>query len=126
MVTIGFDYASVQQLHYFLALHSRACSSIYFTFIVGLQSTNPMDTPVRVNVKYICDDEDFFSNHLLYQQLMDISNYLTITRSDISLILLSKLISNHLHIQLWGVDSRNYICFVFHIEELHQPPSTQE
>lgn len=27
MVTIGFDYASVQQLHYFLALHSRACSS---------------------------------------------------------------------------------------------------
>ncbi|XP_073223472.1 secreted RxLR effector protein 161-like [Cicer arietinum] len=52
--------------------------------MAGLQSANPVDTPLEVNVKYHRDEGDLLSDPLLYRQLVGSLNYLTITRPDIS------------------------------------------
>jgi len=52
--------------------------------MAGLQSANPVDTPLKVNVKYHRDDGDLLLDPLLYRQLVGSLNYLTITRPNIS------------------------------------------
>nr|XP_027189416.1 uncharacterized protein LOC113786259 [Cicer arietinum] len=43
-------------------------------------------TPLEVNVKYHRDESELFIDPLLYRQLVDSLNYLTITRPDISFV----------------------------------------
>jgi len=52
--------------------------------LAGLQDSSPVDTPLKVNVKFQCDDRDLLPNPTLYQQLVGSLNYLTITLHDIS------------------------------------------
>ena len=54
--------------------------------MAGIQSANPMDASLEVNVKYERDDGDFLPDPLLYQQLLGSLNYLNITRPDISFV----------------------------------------
>jgi len=110
MVIIGFDHVSVQHLkqqlqasfhmkdlgdlHYFLGLEVHSDPKGLFLHqqkytddlisLVGLQIVVPMDTPLEVNVKYLCDEGDILPNPLLYHQLVGSLNYLTITRPEIS------------------------------------------
>jgi len=110
MVITGSDNASIQRLkeqlqasfhmkdlgnlHYFLGLEVDSTSKGIFLHqhkyatdlisMAGLQSANPVDTPLEVNVKYHCDDGDLLPDPLLYRQLVGSLNYLTITRPDIS------------------------------------------
>ena len=108
MVITGSDNASIQSLkeqlhasfhmkdlgnlHYFLGLEFHFTSKGIFHHqhkyttdlisMAGLQSANPVDTPLEVNVKYHRDDGDLLSDPLLYRQLVGSLNYLTITRPD--------------------------------------------
>jgi hypothetical protein len=50
----------------------------------GLQDSSPVDSPLKLNVKFRRDDGDLLPNPTLYRQLVGILNYLTITRPDIS------------------------------------------
>jgi hypothetical protein len=110
MVITGSDNASIQRLkeqlhvsfhmkdlgnlHYFLGLEVHSTSKGIFLHqhkyatdlisMAGLQSANPVDTPLEVNVKYHRDDGDLLPDPLLYRQLVGSLNYLTITRPDIS------------------------------------------
>ncbi|XP_050915416.1 uncharacterized mitochondrial protein AtMg00810-like [Lathyrus oleraceus] len=110
MVITGSDHASIQQLkqqlqasfhmkdlgnlHYFLGLEVHSTSKGIFLHqhkyakdlisMAGLESANPVDTPLEVNVKYHHDDGDLLPDPLLYRQLVGSLNYLTITRPDIS------------------------------------------
>ncbi|XP_050902156.1 uncharacterized mitochondrial protein AtMg00810-like [Lathyrus oleraceus] len=112
MVITGFDHASIQRLkqqlqasfhmkdlgnlHYFLDLEVHSTSKDIFLHqhkyatdlisMAGLESANPVDTPLEVNVKYHRDDDDLFPDPLLYRQLVGSLNYLTITRLDISFV----------------------------------------
>jgi len=43
--------------------------------MAGLQSANPVDTPLEVNVKYHRDDGDLLTDPLLYRQLVGSLNY---------------------------------------------------
>lgn len=83
-------------LHYFLGLEVNSTSKGMFLHqhkyatnlisMVGLQTANPMDTPLEVNVKYHRDDRNLLINPLLYRQLVGNLNYLTITHPDISFV----------------------------------------
>jgi len=110
MIITGSDHASIQSLkqqlqaafhmkdlgnlHYFLGLEVHSTSKGIFLHqhkyatdlisMAGLQSANPVDTPLEVNVKYHRDDGDLLHDPLLYRQLVGSLNYLTITRPDIS------------------------------------------
>jgi len=53
----------------------------------GFQSATPMDTPLKVNVKYHRTKSDLLFDPLLYRQVMGSLNYLTITRPDISFVI---------------------------------------
>jgi hypothetical protein len=35
--------------------------------LAGLQDSSPVDTPLKVNVKFQCDDRDLLPNPTLYQ-----------------------------------------------------------
>ncbi|XP_050887676.1 uncharacterized mitochondrial protein AtMg00810-like [Lathyrus oleraceus] len=54
--------------------------------MAGLESANPVDIPLEVNVKYHRDDGDLFPDPLLYRQLVGSLNYLTITRIDMPFV----------------------------------------
>jgi len=54
--------------------------------MVGLQSANPTNTPLEVNVKYHYGEGGPLSKPLIYQQLMGSLNCLTFTRPDISFV----------------------------------------
>jgi len=91
-------------LHYILGLEVHSTSkgilqqhkyATYFISMAGIQSANPMDTPLEVNVKYECDDGDFLPGPLLYQQILGSLNYLNITRPNISFVV--QQISQFMH-----------------------------
>nr|XP_027187015.1 uncharacterized protein LOC113784927 [Cicer arietinum] len=110
MVITGSDLASIQELkqqlralfhmkdldnlHHFLGLEVHYTSKGIFLHqhkyaidlisMAGLQSANPVDTPLEVNVKYHRDEGDLLIDPLLYRQLVGSLNYLTITRPNIS------------------------------------------
>jgi len=112
MVITGFDNASIQRLkeqlqasfhmtelgnlHYFLGLEVHSTSkgvflhqhkyATYLISMAGLQSANPVDTPLEVNVKYYRDDGNILPDPLLYRQLVGSLNYLTINHLDISFV----------------------------------------
>ncbi|XP_050888493.1 uncharacterized mitochondrial protein AtMg00810-like [Lathyrus oleraceus] len=54
--------------------------------MTGLQTTNLVDTPFVVNVKYHYDYGDLLTGPLSYQKLVGNLNYLTITRPEISFV----------------------------------------
>ncbi|CAJ2645987.1 unnamed protein product [Trifolium pratense] len=96
MVITGSDLASIQRLkqqlqsafhmkdlgtlHFFLGLEVHSTSKgillhqhKYATDLIsmaGLESANPVDTPLEVNVKYHRDDGDLLPDPLLYRQLV--------------------------------------------------------
>ena len=110
MIITGSDAASIQEvkqqlqasfqmkdlglLHYFLGLEVHSTSKGIFLHqhkyatdliaMADLQSANPVDTPLEVNVKYHRDEGELLTDPLLYRQLVGSLNYLTITRPDIS------------------------------------------
>nr|XP_027187526.1 uncharacterized protein LOC105851554 isoform X1 [Cicer arietinum] len=121
MVITGSDLASIQELkqqlqasfhmkdlgnlHYFLGLEVHYTSmgiflhqhkyAIDLISMAGLQSTNPVATPLEVNVKYYRDEGDLLIDPLLYRQLVDSLNYLTITQLDISFVV--QQVSHFMH-----------------------------
>ena len=110
MVITGSDHVSIQHLkrqlqasfhmkdlgnlNYFLGLEVNSHPKGLFLHqhkytddlisLAGLQSAAPLDTPLEVNAKYLCDEGDILPNPLLYRLLVGSLNYLTITRPDIS------------------------------------------
>ena len=73
--------------------------------MAGLQSANPVDTPLEINVKYHRDDGDLLPDPLLYRQLVGSLNYLTITRPDISFVVqqVSQFMHSPRHLHLAAV-----------------------
>jgi hypothetical protein len=89
-----FHMKDLGSLTYFLGLEVHSSSSGVFVHqhkyaqdliaLGGLQDSSPVDSPLKLNVKFRRDDGDLLPNPTLYRQLVGILNYLTITRPDIS------------------------------------------
>ncbi|XP_020595624.1 uncharacterized protein LOC110035695 [Phalaenopsis equestris] len=77
------------------ASHDHNCTKGPIT-LVGLQDGHSADTPLRVNVKYQQNNGYFLYEPSLYQQLVGILNYGTITSPDISFAV-QQLESTSLH-----------------------------
>ena len=54
--------------------------------LAGLTNTNPVDTPMEINVKYRRDEGELLKDPTLYRKLVGSLIYLTITRPDISML----------------------------------------
>ncbi|XP_060216890.1 uncharacterized mitochondrial protein AtMg00810-like [Lycium barbarum] len=54
--------------------------------LAGLQESPSVDTPLKLNVKYRCDECDLLPDPTLFRQLVGSLNYLTIIQADISFV----------------------------------------
>ncbi|XP_058782967.1 uncharacterized mitochondrial protein AtMg00810-like [Vicia villosa] len=111
----SFHMKYLGNLHYFLGLEVHSTSKGTFLHqhkyatnlisMAGLESANPVDTPLEVNVKYHHDDGDLLFDPLVYRKLVGSLNYLTITRPDISFVVqqVSQFMHSPRHLRLAAV-----------------------
>nr|XP_027191118.1 uncharacterized protein LOC113787007 [Cicer arietinum] len=111
----AFHMKDLGNLQYFLGLEVHSTPKGIFLHqhkyvtdlisMAGLQSSNLVDTPLEVNVKYHQDEGDLFPNSLLYRQLVGSFNYLTITRPNISFVVqqVSQFMDSPRHLHLAAV-----------------------
>ncbi|XP_050919610.1 uncharacterized mitochondrial protein AtMg00810-like [Lathyrus oleraceus] len=122
LLQASFHMKDLGNLHYFLGLEVHSTSKGIFLhqhkyatnliYMAGLQSANPVDTPLEVNVKYLRDDGDLLPDPLLYRQLVGNLNYLIITLLDISFAVqqVSQFMHSPRHLHLATV--RHMICYL--------------
>ena len=73
--------------------------------LAGLEDTSSVDTPMKVNVKYMKDEGDLLNEPTLYRRLVGSLIYLTTTRLDISYFVhqVNQFMSSLRHLHLAAV-----------------------
>ena len=110
-----FQMKDLGHLTYFLGLevhyHHQGISLCQHKYIqdlvqlAGLPNATPVDTPMKVNVKYRRDEGELLDDPTHYRKLVGSLIYLTITRPDISFVVhtVSKFMQSPRHLHLSAV-----------------------